>query len=75
MEEFACREKGGDRMARTVGIGIQDYEKARRENLFLVDKTMFIKEWWENHDEVTLLTRPRRFGKLSLIHISEPTRP
>ena len=50
-------------MARTVGIGIQDYEKARRENLFLVDKTMFIKEWWENHDEVTLLTRPRRFGK------------
>lgn len=63
MEEFACREKGGDRMARTVGIGIQDYEKARRENLFLVDKTMFIKEWWENHDEVTLLTRPRRFGK------------
>ena len=50
-------------MARTVGIGIQDFEKARRENLFLVDKTMFIKEWWENHDEVTLITRPRRFGK------------
>ncbi len=50
-------------MARTVGIGIQDFEKLKRENLFLVDKTMFIKEWWENQDEVTLITRPRRFGK------------
>ncbi|HIX73287.1 MAG TPA: AAA family ATPase, partial [Candidatus Anaerobutyricum stercoripullorum] len=50
-------------MARTVGIGIQDFEKLKRENLFLVDKTMFIKEWWENQDEVTLITRPRPFGK------------
>ena len=32
-------------------------------NLFYIDKTMFIKEWWESNDEVTLITRPRRFGK------------
>jgi len=50
-------------MARTVAIGIQDFEKVRRGNYFYIDKTAFIKEWWESGDEVTLITRPRRFGK------------
>ena len=50
-------------MIRTVGIGIQDFEKLITNNSFYVDKTSFIKEWWENNDEVTLITRPRRFGK------------
>jgi hypothetical protein len=50
-------------MARTVGIGLQDFEKIRTENCFYVDKTGFIKEWWENRDSVTLVMRPRRFGK------------
>jgi len=50
-------------MARTVGIGKQNYEKIVKNHDFYVDKTLFIKEWWENDDEVTLLTRPRRFGK------------
>lgn len=50
-------------MARTVGIGLQDFEKIIRRNVFYVDKTMFIKEWWESMDDVTLITRPRRFGK------------
>lgn len=50
-------------MARTVGIGHQDFEKLRARNLFYVDKTSFIKEWWENDDDVTLIARPRRFGK------------
>ena len=50
-------------MARTVGIGLQNFEKIREQNLFYIDKTMFIKEWWEAEDEVTLITRPRRFGK------------
>ena len=50
-------------MARTVGIGHQDFEKLRTRNLFYVDKTSFIKEWWENDDDVTLIARPRRFGK------------
>ena len=50
-------------MARTVGIGIQDFEKLIMEDAFYVDKTLFIKEWWESKDDVTLITRPRRFGK------------
>ncbi len=50
-------------MKRTVGIGHQDFEKIRTENVFYVDKTAFVREWWENADEVTLITRPRRFGK------------
>lgn len=50
-------------MARTVGIGLQDFEQIRKDDLFYVDKTGFIKEWWENKDSVTLITRPRRFGK------------
>lgn len=50
-------------MARTVGIGIQSFEKIIENNCFYIDKTHFIKEWWENKDEVTLITRPRRFGK------------
>ena len=50
-------------MARTVGIGHQDFSQLIQNNLFYVDKTKFIKEWWENGDAVTLITRPRRFGK------------
>ncbi len=50
-------------MARTVGIGIQNFEKLIMENIFYIDKTDFIREWWESRDEVTLITRPRRFGK------------
>ena len=50
-------------MPRTVGIGIQDFEKIITRKVFYIDKTMFIKEWWESMDDVTLITRPRRFGK------------
>ena len=50
-------------MARTVGIGVQDFGKLITDNLFYIDKTKFIKEWWESGDSVTLITRPRRFGK------------
>ena len=50
-------------MGRTVGIGIQEFDKIIEGNYFYVDKTSFIKEWWENGDDVTLITRPRRFGK------------
>ncbi|MCI8558167.1 MAG: AAA family ATPase [Lachnospiraceae bacterium] len=58
-------------MARTVGIGIQNFEKIRDNNLFYVDKTKFIKEWWENGDDVTLITRPRRFGKTLTMSMTE----
>ena len=50
-------------MARTIGIGQQDFADIRRDDLFYIDKTLFIKEWWESRDSVTLITRPRRFGK------------
>ena len=55
--------KGGISMARVVGIGHQDFETVRIKNNFYIDKTEFIKEWWEFDDAVTLITRPRRFGK------------
>lgn len=50
-------------MARTIGIGQQDFADIQRDKLFYIDKTKFIKEWWESKDSVTLITRPRRFGK------------
>lgn len=54
---------GGAVMAKTIGIGHQNFEKLITNDYFYIDKTMFIKEWWESGDEVTLITRPRRFGK------------
>ena len=50
-------------MGRTVAIGIQNFNEIIENNYFYVDKTSFIKEWWEGGDSVTLITRPRRFGK------------
>lgn len=50
-------------MTRTIAIGRQDFEKIRTDNNFYVDKTDFIRQWWESGDDVTLITRPRRFGK------------
>jgi len=54
---------GGTGMTGTVAIGLQSFEYIRNRNIFYVDKTGFIKEWWENEDSVTMITRPRRFGK------------
>ena len=50
-------------MGRTVAIGIQNFDEIIEKNCFYVDKTNFIREWWESEDSVTLITRPRRFGK------------
>ena len=50
-------------MARTVGIGIQSFDKLIRNQYLYIDKSSFIREWWESGDDVTLITRPRRFGK------------
>ncbi len=50
-------------MARTISIGNQDFETIRREGYFYIDKTDLIRQWWESGDGVTLITRPRRFGK------------
>ncbi len=46
-----------------AGLGYQDFETVRTQQIFYIDKTDFIREWWENADQVTLITRPRRFGK------------
>ena len=58
-------------MARTVAIGRQNFETMITRDNFYVDKTNFIKEWWENDDDVTLITRPRRFGKTLTINMME----
>ena len=58
-------------MARTVAIGKQNFADVIERNYFYVDKTDFIKEWWENGDDVTLITRPRRFGKTLTISMME----
>ena len=50
-------------MFKTVGIGKQSFESIRVNDCFYIDKTDFIKDWWESADDVTLITRPRRFGK------------
>ncbi len=58
-------------MGRNVAIGIQEFDKLREGNYFYVDKTSFIKEWWESGDVATLIARPRRFGKtlnMSMLH-------
>jgi len=50
-------------MGRQVAIGIQNFSEIIEKDYFYVDKTSFIKEWWDSGDSVTLITRPRRFGK------------
>ncbi|MCI8433797.1 MAG: AAA family ATPase, partial [Lachnospiraceae bacterium] len=58
-------------MPRTVSIGCQDFETIRREGYFYIDKTHFIREWWERGDSVTLIARPRRFGKTLAMSMTE----
>ncbi len=50
-------------MKLTIGTGVQDFESLRVNKDFYIDKTDFIREWWKGRDAVTLITRPRRFGK------------
>lgn len=67
----ACTSRKVKKMARTVAIGHQDYETVRVNNYFYIDKTDFIREWWESGDIVTLITRPRRFGKTLNMSMTE----
>ncbi len=50
-------------MRREISIGKQDFAVLRESQCFYIDKTDFIKQWWDSRDDVTLITRPRRFGK------------
>lgn len=51
-------------MGRMVVIGIQNFSELIEKKCFYVDKTMFIKEWWDSNDNTTQITRPRSFGKM-----------
>ena len=58
-------------MAKNVAIGIQSFSKLIENDCFYVDKTDFIREWWDSKDEVTLIARPRRFGKTLNMSMTE----
>lgn len=58
-------------MAKNIAIGIQDFSELIQKDCFYIDKTNFIREWWESKDSVTLITRPRRFGKTLNISMTE----
>ena len=54
-------------MSRTVAKGYESFAELRQNSYFYVDKTRFIKDWWNGGDFVTLITRPRRFGKTLML--------
>lgn len=54
-----------------IDLGVQSFEKIRKRNSFYIDKTEFLKEWWEKGADVTLITRPRRFGKTLNLSMTE----
>ena len=58
-------------MLKSVGLGIQDFEDVINSENIYIDKTKFISEWWKNNDGVTLITRPRRFGKTLMLSTVE----
>ena len=60
-----------EKQGRIVSIGKQSFKKLRERKLFYIDKTSFIREWWESEDDITLIARPRRFGKTLNIRMLE----
>lgn len=54
-----------------VDLGAQRFDKIRGRKSLYIDKTGFIKEWWEYGSDVTLITRPRRFGKTLNLSMTE----
>ncbi len=50
-------------MERVIAIGEQDFAELRKNDCFYIDKSHFIRDWWKSRDSVTLISRPRRFGK------------
>lgn len=58
-------------MAANIAIGVQDFSTLIENHYFYIDKTSFIKEWWGSGDSVTLITRPRRFGKTLTMSMAE----
>lgn len=58
-------------MSRTIGTGVDNFSDIIEKNYFYIDKTSFIQEWWDYGDKVTLITRPRRFGKTLMLSMAE----
>jgi len=58
-------------MARVVKLGAQYFRQIREGGFFYVDKTDFLRRWWESGDDVTLVCRPRRFGKTLALTTAE----
>ena len=58
-------------LLKNISIGNTVFESIRKNHSFYIDKTAFIEEWWENQDSVTLITRPRRFGKTLLMSMTD----
>ena len=50
-------------MGKVISIGKQNFSSLRENDCFYIDKSELIREWWESQDDITLITRPRRFGK------------
>ena len=68
---YKTKNRGAGTMQKTISLGNQSFNKIRNNDYFYIDKTNFIKEWWENGDVVTLVTRPRRFGKTLNLSMTE----
>ena len=56
-------------MGQVISIEKQDFASLRENHYFYIDKTDFIRQWWESADDITLITRPRRFGKTLNMHM------
>ncbi|MBQ7584822.1 MAG: AAA family ATPase [Desulfovibrionaceae bacterium] len=54
-------------MLRSLPLGLQNFATIRENNCFYVDKTKFIRDWWNRCDDVTLITRPSRLGKTLML--------
>lgn len=63
--------KGNPYLDAKVGCGYQDFRDFACGRQFYVDKTHFISEWMKSKAKVTLITRPRRFGKTTLLSTVE----
>ena len=63
--------KSNPYLGKQVGIGLQEFTEIIDKGIFYVDKTQFISEWWADPTKVTLITRPRRFGKTLMLSTIE----
>ena len=68
MSEMVSTE---NKKTKAISIGNQDFSSIITKNHFYIDKTSFLKEWWEDGATVTLITRPRRFGKTLTMNMTE----